>query len=435
MSGPPDEDYILANFADGLADATYATTTSTMDAGVPSTFWSKRFLSLLTQQMVLHQFAQLKPLPEGNGTTVEFSRPRPLDAAMTALTEGQHPNASEVLWQKVTATLAEYGDFGQITSLLSQAHLNQELLGAVEIFADQAGQTMNQLLLREIVANGSYHIPADLSATSQYNGTFTTVTSKTELKSAGLAANSNYGDANDDLNESVITILDGPAAGESRPITDYVTSDGVMTVPTLDMLPEAGDAFHVSTPDEITTGDDLSWANVKKARAILKTRLAKPFAGGYLVMVVGPEEAAGLMDDAVWKNLQYYKDSAKGGFTGELGKYAGFRVVEHTTPFQFNLSASRGTAGSGGVQAAGAGYVSGGAVSCVPCFGKNAFASTTFKKKGKQGMKPPVIVKQPNKYDTSNPLNRYATAGWVIETVKKSLRGDHVVCINVDSTQ
>ena len=420
-------------YADDLGAFTYGSSSSSVGAGFPSVYLSKKFLPLLIQALVLHQFAQLRPLPEGNGKVAEFSRPRYLAPAMTALSEGQNPNATKVYWQKVNATLAEYGDFGQISSMLRQGHIDQELLDTVAMFSAQGAETMNRLLLYEICSNGCFPITADLSATSEFEGTLTTVTSVTSMASTGLAANTNYGDENDDCNQSIMVMQNGPAEGEARTVTDYVTSGGVITLTNgFDMLPEVGDRFRVCTPDEITTGDGLDYASVKKARAILVKNLAMKYKGGYFVGVVGPDQANLLMDDTYWKDVQLYTTGSgkvSGALNGEIGKLGGIRFVEHTTPFNFPVEA-RGTAGTaGGPGNNGANFDATAAVSIVPIFGMNSFATTSFKKKGKKGMKPPVRVKYANQYDKFDMLDRWTGVGWVIEVAKKSLFAKHCVGI------
>lgn len=410
--------------------ATNATKTTTIGAGVPSVYYSKMFLPLLVNKLTLPLYAQKKPLPEGNGLTVEFFRYRNLAPSYTALTEGVNPDADKIYGQKIQATVAEYGRYAQITSLVKQGHIDTGLEGAVEVMSDQAANTMNGLLMREICSNGCYPLAADLSTTSTYSGTLTTVTSTTSMADTAAASNTNFGDANDDFNQSIMIMTSGPAKGEARTITDYATSGGVITLTNgFDMTPEVGDTFVVTTPDEITTADDLSYANIKKARTILKKYHYMPYKGNFALAVVGPDLASNLMDDSDWKNVNTYKDNVNWILDGEIGRLAGVRFLEHDTPFNFPIE-TRGTAGTaGGPGNNGGNQADSGTVSCVPVFGRNAFGVTTFSKKGGQAMKPPIIHKKPGSGDTSNPLNRYDTIGWEIEIAHKSIYALHCVGI------
>lgn len=413
---------------DDVGAGTYKTGISTVGAGVPSIFYDRRFLELLTEELQLAKFAQLRPLPEGNGTTIEFTRPRPLSPNVTALTEGVNPLASKLYFQKVKATLKEYGDWAQITSLAQQAHISQDVLGAVETFAAQAGASMDLLLAMELNSCGIYPMRADLDATKEYTGTFTTVTSTTSFADTAVASNSGYGDANDHMNQSIITVLSGPAKGESRPVNDYATSGGVYTLAIgFDMTPEVGDSYRVCTPTSIAAADDLSYANLKAAKTVLTKYHAQKFNGLY-ACVLSADQWKNLADDTDWKAVQTYKDRTTGIEQGSAPTFGGFGFHETTQPFGFPIAAITETSASygPGSATAGANYSASGAIQTALCIGKNSFGATSFRKKGSP-MKPPVHVKYPNKYDKSDPLDRWVAVGWVIEACFKSLYSLHTV--------
>lgn len=412
--------------------ATFATDLSSVGAGVPAVYYNKTMMELLIQDLQLYRFAQLRPLPEGNGTTIELTRPLVLSPATTALTESINPDATQVDFQKVRAVLAEYGAWGQISSLVKQAHIDQDILGAVQTFGAQAAETMDLLLNFEVSANGNFPLAADEATTSTLASTLTTVTSTTSMADTVLAANTGYGDANDDCNQSIMIMTSGVAKGEARTVTDYVTSGGVITLTRgFDMTPAVGDSYTITTPDEITSGDDLSYVNLKSARTILKNERSRPFggSGGRYACIISPDQWKNLADDTDWKLVQTHKDRTRGIEDGSAPEFAGFRFYEHTQPFAFPIE-TRGTAGTaGGPGNNGANYAAAGAVQTALCFGMNAFGASSFKKKGSQVMKPPVRVKYPNQFDKSDPLDRWCAVGWVIEAAMKSLYGLHCVGI------
>lgn len=432
-----------------MADA--LTTTANVGAGV-NTYYDKRFLRMLTQQLRLIPFGQRRPLPEGNGTTIEFFRwlalakVKPTTAANSGgrlLTEGTTPDSIGATGQKISKTLAEYGAHFKPTSLVKQAHIDVGLTGLVDIMALDGATSLDTLCWMELCSNGCFALPADESATSQYDSVLGTVTSTTVLSGgAVLEAVTAYGGTDDDLNQSVITILSGPAKGQSRMITDYdadgaatgTAISGRMTVsPAFDMLPEAGDSYHIAAPDELTTGDNLSYSNIKKARTLLKTYDARPFGGGFFVGIVDPDQASALMDDTQWKNIMTYKDQTMGLFDGEIGKFAGVRFIENSNSFNFPFSATReqannthgpGISGANWTTTTGATYAT-----VVPIFGREAFGVTTFARKGGQARKPSVIIKNPGSQDTSNPMDMYSTVAWKVEACYKGLQALHVIAI------
>ncbi|MDF1545607.1 MAG: N4-gp56 family major capsid protein [bacterium] len=415
---------------DDFGAGTYETKTTTVGAG-QNTYYSKEFLDVVKNILKLVPFGQRRPLPEGEGKAIQFFRWLNIAVTLTSgvvdakLTEGVNPNATKLYGQDLSATIAEYGAFAQISSLMQKSHIDGKISkgisGMVDLFGEHAATIMDLVTMQEVVANGSMAIAADLSTTSTYSGTVTTATSTTSFADTALASNTNYGDANDDLNQSIVTFTSGTAYGQSRPVTDYATVGGVITIPALDEIMAVGDTFVVTTPDEITTGDDLSYENLKRARTNLKKYHAPFFPGGYYVALIDPDAASDLMDDTKWINVHTYAggDNRMGMFDGEIGKFAGVRCIEHTDPFKFPIE-TRGTAGTGGgVGAAGINYSATGAVTSNLVLGQHAFGVTTFR--GISAKQPPIIVKTPGPGDTSNPLNRYGTVGWAIEYVAKAL--------------
>jgi len=417
---------------DYMDDFTYGSGTSTVGAGV-NQYYDRRFLRMLTEDLKLIPFAQKRPLPEGNGTTINFYRWLTLAQGSRTLTEGKNPNASTVTMQKVAATLAEYGNFGQPSSLVKQAHIDQGLTGMVDIFSEDAAVTLDTACHKEICSNGCYPLAADLSTTSTYSGTLTGVTSTTVFADTAIASNTNYGDANDDLNQSIIIFPGGPNKGISRAVTDFATSGGSITVsPALPNTPTVGDTFVVTTPDEITSGDNLSYANIRKARSILKWNHARMYPGNSFIGIIDPDMSSAMQNLTEWLAVHEYKDRTTGIFDGEVGKFGGIRWIEETNPFRFPIT-TRGTAGTSyGPGATGANWTQtsgSGYVTSVPIFGRDAFGATTFAKKSGQARQPSIIIKNPGPGDTSNPLNRFSTVGWVIEAVYKGLQALHNVTI------
>jgi N4-gp56 family major capsid protein len=420
------------SYADDVGAFTYGTGSTTIGAGFASVWPSKQFLKFLSEDLQLHKFAQQRSLPEGNGKTIEFYRPRALSPETTALTEGVNPSATKIYGQTIQAAIEEWGAWTQISSLLRQGHIDQNLISAVKILSAQAAETVNLRLLKEICSNGIYLMPADESATSQYDGALTTVTSTVSMASTGLAANTNYGDANDDLNQSIMTMTSGPAKGESRVITNYVTSGGVITVTSaFNMTPEVGDTFHVCTPDEITTADDLSYSNLKAARTLLIKHHAQRFRPtSRFACILGPDQMKNLQDDTDWKAVQTYKNKYDGLTSLYAGAFAGFDLYETTVPFQFPIT-TRGTAGTSyGPGDDGANYstASTSTVQIALCFGQDSFGVTKFSKKNGV-MKPPVRVKGPNRYDKFDVLDRFTAVGWHVDLAVKALYSLHNIGI------
>lgn len=410
----------------GLIETVYAATnanTTTSASNAVKKYYDKKFLQRVNQLLPLAQFGQKRPLPEGNGKTIEFTRFQNFAKSVSGatLTEGTFPDATQFKVQALSATIAEYGGWTQLTSLFDQSQINQGNQEIIDAVGEWAAQVMSQVYHNAVCSSGIYPLAADLSATSTYSGVVDSATSTT-LVDAAIGSNTNYGDANDDLNQSIVVITSGTGEGQARVVTDFVTSGGTMTVsPAWDVTPAAGDTYVVTTPDELTTGDVLSYTNLSEARTILKLNRAQTFGDGYYVLVASPNTVKGLMvNDTVWKNAHTYQDTTQ-LYAGEVGKFAGFRIVEETDPFRFPIT-TRGTSGTSyGPGAAGANYSATGAIYTNLALGMNSFGLTTFSKKSGQISKPPLYINKAAQSGTYQPIPRYDTIGWMLEAVCKPL--------------
>jgi N4-gp56 family major capsid protein len=266
--------------------------------------------------------------------------------------------------------------------------------------------------------------------TYSFEGTVDSATTTT-IVDADVESNSTFGDTNDDLNQSVVIIRTGTGRGQARPVTDFVASGGTITVsPAWDVTPAAGDTFHVVSAHGLTTGTDkLSTTNIRAAVTRLRNNKATPYGGGFYIGILSPDTEAGLMSDTNWTNVMQYRDrpdvKVNGLFAGEVGEWGGVRWIRTTQPFRFPIT-TVGTAGSSygvGAFVPGTGYTnyaSTGAVYSNLILGKEAFGVTRLSGAGNI-LKPGIIIKNPGPQDTSNPLNRFSTVGWVLPFVPKAL--------------
>lgn len=425
-------------WAPGNLTATYGVSQSTIGAGV-NIYYDRKFLRRYAYALQYAQLGQKRDLPKNSGKTIDFFRYHDIAVALSGahLTEGHNPDPTLVTGQKVSATIQEWGGFSQHSSLVKDTHIDRDLAGVSELWGENAAKTMDLLCACEVAANAAYPIRADGAWTAgayYYAGTITTATSTTVIADTSAASNTDFGDANDDLNQSVIVFLSGPNKGQARAVTDYVTSGGVITMsPALDNTPTVGDTFIVVSAHGLTTSNPLTTTNVKKAVTVLRNNGALPYEGNMFVGVLCPDTESGLMDDTKWVAVMEYKDRPEvkvgGLFTGEVGEWGGVRWVRSTQPFRFPIT-TVGTAGSsygvGAMYPAGSSYTNysaSGTVYSTMIFGREAFGVTTLKGgKGNADItRPGVIVKNPGPTTTSDPLGRYSTVGYVIPAIAKGL--------------
>jgi N4-gp56 family major capsid protein len=426
-------------WAGGVWHATGSTGISDHGAGV-NVYYDKKFLRSALNVLRTAPLGQKRPLPKGEGDDITFFRYNQVAISMSGsyLTEGTNPDPTVVTGQNITATIAEWGNFSQHSRLLADTHIDRNLAGLSALWGEHAGSTMDLLAAMGAATGGAYPYRADeASGDSAYtfDGTVDSATSTTvvdaDLTSNDAAATggTGFGDADDDLNQSIIVMLTGTSAGQARPVTDYVALTGTVTVsPAWDVTPVAGDTFHVCSAHALATTDKLTTSNVRHAVTILRNNKAAPISGGMYVGVLCPDTEEGLMDDTTWTNVMQYKDrpdiKVNGLFAGEVGEWGGVRWVRTTLPFRFPIT-TEGTAGSSygvGPLVPGTSYTnysSTGAIYSTFIFGREAFGVTTFE--GNNFMRPGIIKKNPGPQDTSNPLNMFSTVGWYMPGIAKGL--------------
>lgn len=408
--------------------------TSNIGAGV-NTFYDRKFLNRIVNQLQVAPLGQKRPLPKGEGKTIEFFRYNniSLTLANSVLTEGANPSETSITGQKLRKSLTEYGGFSKHSSLVKATHIDRELAGVSELWGENAADIIDLICQTEVCSNGAYPLRADLSASYTYSGTVTHAGSTTLFYDTALQANTNYGDTNDDLLQSVIVFTGGAAKGQARVVTDYAATggshNGAITVTTaFDVAPDVGDTFVVTSADSTLTAATypLTTSVIRRAVRILRNNRAMTY-GGYYVGVLSPDTEETLMADTHWVGVMEYAAEVageKGGlFTGEVGRWGGVRWVSTTQPFRFpqttigTNSTSYGVGDSGGGITAG-NYSATGGVYANLIFGQEAFGVTTL---AGESTKPGIIVKNPGPQDTSNPLNRFSTVGWVLPFACKAL--------------
>lgn len=116
------------------------------------TFYNRLLLERTTPTLIHTMFAQKRPIPRNSGKTVEFRRFSSLATATTPLTEGSPPSLKELTVTAITATVAQYGDAVGFSDLVSTTTIDPILSETVEILADQAAQTIDEVVRDVLVA-------------------------------------------------------------------------------------------------------------------------------------------------------------------------------------------------------------------------------------------------------------------------------------------
>ena len=118
------------------------------------TYYEKRLLDNAEPNLVHSQFADKYPIPKNGGKTIEFRKYSPLAKATTPITEGVTPNGNKLNVTAITATIAQYGDWIQLSDLLDLTAIDNNVLQATKLLGSQAGRTLDTVT-REVLAGGT----------------------------------------------------------------------------------------------------------------------------------------------------------------------------------------------------------------------------------------------------------------------------------------
>lgn len=107
------------------------------------TFYEKDLLEQTKPNLVHGQFGEKKPIPAHGGKTIEFRKATPLVKATTPLVEGVTPEGNKLDFAKFDATIQQYGDFVTQSDVLSMTAIDNTIVVATKLLANQASVTLD----------------------------------------------------------------------------------------------------------------------------------------------------------------------------------------------------------------------------------------------------------------------------------------------------
>lgn len=122
-------------------------------------YYSNYLIKLAEGELVHNQFGQQRPIPAGNGKTIEFRQFKPLAKITTALVEGVTPEGQALDTSAMTAQVKQYGGYVVITDMLELTAIDNIKTEATELIGSQAGRSLDTVV-REILNGGTnvqYH--------------------------------------------------------------------------------------------------------------------------------------------------------------------------------------------------------------------------------------------------------------------------------------
>ncbi len=139
---------------DGNPNTTTQTGSGQDLSGEMKTFYSDYLIDMAEPELVHDQFGQKHPIPKNGGKTIEFRKYDPLPKALTPLTEGVTPNGQKLNMGVITATVAQYGGFVELSDILLLTAIDNNLVQATKLLGSQAGRTLDTIT-REVLNGGT----------------------------------------------------------------------------------------------------------------------------------------------------------------------------------------------------------------------------------------------------------------------------------------
>ena len=137
-----------------LFDGQPNTNTTTELTAEMKTYYDMHLIDMAQPLLVHDQFGQKRPIPQGRGKTIEFRKYTPLTKATTPLTEGVTPDGKKLNVTTITATVKQYGDYITISDVLKMTAIDDNLVQAQKLLANQAGLTLDTIT-RDILNAGT----------------------------------------------------------------------------------------------------------------------------------------------------------------------------------------------------------------------------------------------------------------------------------------
>ena len=135
-------------------------------SGEMKTFYSDYLIDMAEPELVHDQFGQKHPIPKNGGKTIEFRKYDPLPKALTPLTEGVTPDGQKLSMGVITATVAQYGGFIELSDILLLTAIDNNLVQATKLLGSQAGRTLDTIT-REVLNGGTNVLYAEGQVTSR----------------------------------------------------------------------------------------------------------------------------------------------------------------------------------------------------------------------------------------------------------------------------
>lgn len=128
-------------------------------------YFARKLLERGQPLMIVSQFGQSKPLPKNAGKTIKFRRYEHLSAQPKALTEGVTPQASKPTFQDYQATIVQYGDYIELTDVITDTHEDPLIPEFSEIIGEQAAEMLERATIGALMAGTNVYFSGKTGTT------------------------------------------------------------------------------------------------------------------------------------------------------------------------------------------------------------------------------------------------------------------------------
>lgn len=225
------------------------------------TYYDLKLLDEAGPNLVHDQFGQKRPIPAGNGKTIEFRKFTALPDALTPLTEGVTPDGQRLDVNAITATVSQYGDYVTQSDILELTAIDNTIVEATKLLGEQAGITLDKVV-RNVLVTGT-----NVMFCPKWSGsTSSAVSARTGLDATAKLTVDVLEEAAARLKAQNARTFDGYFVAIAHP---YVLHD-------IRRDPEWIDAHKYAQPEEIYTGEVGRIAGIR----FVESTNAKIWKGG-----------------------------------------------------------------------------------------------------------------------------------------------------------
>lgn len=131
------------------------------------TYYDRRLLERALPILGMSRAAQQRNILKNSGNQVEFRRFNTLSTSTTALTEAVTPSAASLSIGTVTGTVAQYGNYVQISDALDLMGIDPIITEATDLLGENAAQSIEEIVRTELVTGTSVLYATGAARSSQ----------------------------------------------------------------------------------------------------------------------------------------------------------------------------------------------------------------------------------------------------------------------------